>query len=164
MVTELLAEETASSKFSLHFNSQQKKRSLRTLVLLHGFWVCFFLFFTSIYDCHKFYIFKTNSLCNIFSDNNPFTVVISYARSNLLNSITIVSSYLRAILTNKTSCVKNKNDVVPQAWVWTVKIYETREDSRLIFLFFPRAFSFLQRATIKPHVGFSFCFFLFLNF
>lgn len=104
----------------------------------------FFLFFISIYDCYKFYIFKENSLCNIFSDNNPFTAVISCAQSNLLNNFTVVSSYLHAIVTNMISCVKNKNDVVPQAWVWIVKIYESREDNILLFLFFLELLVFLK--------------------
>lgn len=163
MLTELLAKETASSKFSLHLNSQEKKRSLRMHLLLHKFLACVFLFFTSIYDCYKFYIFKTNSLCNIFSDNDSFTVVRSCAHSNLLNNFTIVSSYLHAILTNKISCVKNKNDV-PQAWVWTVKIYETREDSRLLFLFFLELSVFFKGWLLSHMWIFLFLSFFFLLF
>lgn len=60
-----------------------------------GFFSCFSF---SVYDCCKFYVFKTNSLCNIFSDNNSFTVVVICACSNL-NNFTIVSSYRHAIFT-----------------------------------------------------------------
>lgn len=142
MVTELLGKETASSKFSLHFNSQEKKRSLRTYLLLHELLLFFFLFFTSIYACYKLYIFNKNGLCNIFLVNSPFIVLISCADSNLFNNFTIVSSYLHAILMNKIPFVKNKN-YVPQAWVWTVKIYEAWEDRR--FLFFLEFSVFLKR-------------------
>lgn len=142
MVTELLGKKTASSKFSLHLNSQEKKRSLRTFLLLHELLMSFFLFFTSIYACYKLYIFNTNGLCNIFSVNSAFIVAISCADSNLLNNFTIVSSYLHAILMNKIPFVKNKN-YVPQAWVWTVKIYEAGEDRR--FLFFLELSVFLKR-------------------
>lgn len=119
MVTELLAKETASSKFSLRLNSQEEKRSLRTFLLLHELLMSFLLFFTSIYVCYKLYIFKANGLCNIFSVNSPFIMVISCTDSNLLNNFTIVSSYLHDILMNKIPFVKNKN--YAQAWVWAVK-------------------------------------------
>lgn len=55
-------------------------------------------FSTSIYACYYLYIFKTNGLCNIFSVNSTFIVVISCTDSNLLNNFTIVSSYLNAYL------------------------------------------------------------------
>lgn len=81
------------------------------------------------------FVYLRQTVYVIFFSDNPFTVIINCGHSNLLNKFTIVSSYLHAVLTNKISCVKNTNDV-PQAWVWTAKIYETREDSRLLFLFF----------------------------
>lgn len=158
MVTELLAKETASSKFSLHLNSQEEKRSVRTFLLLHELLMSFLLFFTYIYACNKLNMFKANGLCNIFSVNSPFIVVISCTESNLLNNFTIVSSYLHAILMNNIPFVKYKN-YVPQAWIWTVKFIKL--ERRKSFIIFPRLLSFSEKVSIKPHTGFSFTSFYF---
>lgn len=101
-------------------------------------------FSTCIYACYYLYIFKTNGLCNIFSVNSIFIVVISCTDSSLLNNFTIVSSYLHAILMNKIPFVKNKN-YVPQAclsldsknlWGWK---------DRKLLLFFLELSVFLRR-------------------
>lgn len=118
----------------------------------------FLLFFTSIYACHKLYIFKTNGLYNIFSANSPFIVVISCTVSSLLNNFTIVSSYLHAILMNEIPFVKNKN-YVPQAWVWTVKIYEAWKTED--FCYFSQSSQFSWKGGFKPHMDFLLLSFIF---
>lgn len=120
---------------------------------------CVFSWFSLAFMIATNFIYSRQVVYVIFFSDNPFTVVISCALSNLLNNFTIVSSYLRAILANKISCVKNKNDVVPQAWVWTVKIYEMREDSRLFFLFFLELSVFFK-GWLLSHM----CVFLLLSF
>lgn len=160
MVTELLAKETAASKFSLHLNSQKRKDLPRDSFYYTYSWCVFSCSSLAFMIVTNFIYSRKIVYVIFFSDNNPFTAVISCAQSNLLNNFTVVSSYLHAIVTNTISCVKNKNDVVPQAWVWIVKIYESREDNILLFLFFLELLVFLKGVTIKPYVVFCFSFFL----